>query len=70
MALRIEKYFYDRPSQPIGVSWFAVSCRGPKDWCGKKHRQSSTTAKQQRYDRNTQAISLVTAIKLNGQKKR
>ena len=29
MALGIEKYFYDRPSQPIGVIWFAVSCRRP-----------------------------------------
>ena len=34
MALKIVKYFYDRPSQPIGVIWFAislfaVSCRGP-----------------------------------------
>ena len=27
MALGIEKYFYDRPCQPIGVIWFAVSCR-------------------------------------------
>ena len=29
MALGIVKYCYDRPSQPIGVIWFAVSCRGP-----------------------------------------
>ena len=29
MALGIVKYFYNRPSQPIGVSWFAVSCRRP-----------------------------------------
>ena len=29
MALGIVKYFYDHPSQPIGVIWFAVSCRGP-----------------------------------------
>ena len=25
MALGIVKYFYDRPSQPIGVIWFVVS---------------------------------------------
>ena len=25
MALGIVEYFYDRPSQPIGVIWFAVS---------------------------------------------
>ena len=25
MALGIVKYFYHRPSQPIGVNWFAVS---------------------------------------------
>ena len=29
MALGIVKYVYDCPSQPIGVIWFAVSCRGP-----------------------------------------
>ena len=28
MALGIVKYFYDSSSQPIGVIWFAVSCRG------------------------------------------
>ena len=28
MALGIVKYFCDRPSQPIGVIWFAVSCPG------------------------------------------
>ena len=26
------KSFYDRPSQPISVIWFAVSCRGPKNY--------------------------------------
>ena len=25
MAVGIVKYFYDRASQPIGVSWFTVS---------------------------------------------
>ena len=29
MALGIVKYFNDGPSQPIGVIWLAVSCRGP-----------------------------------------
>ena len=31
-ALGIMKYFYDRPSQPISVIWFAVSCCGPKNY--------------------------------------
>ena len=30
MALWIVKYIYIRPFQPIGVSFFAVSCRGPE----------------------------------------
>ena len=29
MALGIVKYVYDHPFQPIGVIWFAVSCREP-----------------------------------------
>ena len=28
IVLGIVKYFYDRPSQPIAISFFAVSCRG------------------------------------------
>ena len=29
MPQGIVKHFYDRPSQPIGVIWFVISCRDP-----------------------------------------
>ena len=32
MIQRILKSFYDRSSLPIGVSWLAVSCRGPRNF--------------------------------------
>ena len=36
MALGIVKHAYNRSSQPIGIIWFAVSCRGPVQcaYCG------------------------------------